>query len=98
MASGSGKVQGARTVSLIELVDAHCRVRAVLESDGENAVLTFYDEDGAELEIVRGVLPASAVLGRMLADSAFHPEIVGRLPRRTPGNRCGYRRSCRIVR
>jgi len=78
MASKLGRAQRARTVTLTKLVDAQCRLRALLESDGEDAALIFYDEDGAESEVVRGILPVSAVLFGMLNDPTYHPEIVGR--------------------
>ena len=95
MASNLGRAQRARTVTLTKLVDVQCRVRALVASDGEDAALSFYDEDGAEGETVRGILPVSAALFRMLADPTCHPEIVGGEPPRAPGSCCPWRRGPR---
>lgn len=80
MASELAGTQRARGISPTRLVDAHRRVRAAVESDGQDATLTFYDERGAVSETVRGVLSVSAALFRMLKDPAYHPEIVGGAP------------------
>ena len=58
-------------------VDVRNRLRAILRPRGDDSALVFYDERGAEQETIRGLLPVSATLLRMLGDPRYHPEIVG---------------------
>jgi len=69
-----------------ELLDSRGRLRGLLELNGTEKVLTFYDEGGVAGESIRGVVAVSEALFRMLAEPDYHPEIAGERSPRAPAD------------